>query len=122
MGTQLIDDGGKRDRGGRRLTARIRREELLREYDESGLTQVEFARRAGVKYPTFTNWVQARRTGAGCRGKRSVPVRFAEVSLPTTGVAVASLSVALPGGLIVRGGDIAQLAALVRALQEGERC
>ncbi|MGH7943610.1 MAG: hypothetical protein ACREH8_16450 [Opitutaceae bacterium] len=40
---------------------------MLREFDASELTQAEFARRAGVKYPTFASWLQARRLRGGCR-------------------------------------------------------
>ena len=113
--TELIDDGAKRDRHGRRLMPRDRVAALLREYDASGATQAEFARRAGVKYPTFASWVQARRVRTGDGPSAAAPVRFAEVSLP--GPTVAGLSVTLPDGVVVRGADAQALAALVRALR-----
>jgi DNA-binding transcriptional regulator YiaG len=59
--TELLLDESKSDRRGRRITSVARIEELLRAYDESGLTQAAFARREGVKYATFAHWVQARR-------------------------------------------------------------
>jgi transposase-like protein len=40
------------------LVPESRRLELMAEYLRSGLTRVEFARRAGVKYTTLCNWVQ----------------------------------------------------------------
>ena len=43
-----------------RLSAQ-RREALLDEFERSGLSGVAFARRAGLKYPTFAAWVQNRR-------------------------------------------------------------
>jgi transposase-like protein len=44
----LVVDETKRDTKGRRITPKERREELLNEYEQSGLTQAAFARRAGV--------------------------------------------------------------------------
>lgn len=48
--TELVEDGAKRDKRGRRLMSAERVKELLSEYDRSGLTQAAFARSAGVKY------------------------------------------------------------------------
>ena len=122
---EVVDDGRKRDRAGRVHMPRERREELLTEYERSGLSQAAFARRAGVRYPTFAHWVQARRR-AGVRAE--VPVaatpRFVELRLPpaptapSTAPAVPELSVTLPDGVVVRGAEPATLAALVRALRE----
>ena len=89
-------------------------EELLREYDQSGLTQAAFARRAGVKYPTFANWTQARRAK---NGEGRAAVRFAQIQLPVAKAVAAELSVTLPDGVVVRGGDAQALAILVRALR-----
>ena len=41
-----------------------RREALLDEFERSGLSGVQLARLAGVKYPTFAVWVQNRRRKA----------------------------------------------------------
>ena len=101
-----------------------RREELLRAYERSGLTQAGFARREGIKYATFVSWVCGRRGRAGpplapCSGGR---MKFTEVSLP----AVAGhksrseavwLSVTLPGALVVGGADAVAVAGLVKALR-----
>jgi hypothetical protein len=38
-----------------------RREALLDEFERSALSGAQFARRAGLKYPTFAAWVQNRR-------------------------------------------------------------
>jgi len=114
--TEVVDDGAKRDRRGRRIMPRERMEALLREYESSGLTQAEFARRAGLKYPTFAGWVRERRAPNSRRTSGAGVVRFAEVQLPA-GLVPAELSVILPDGLVVRGTDTVALAALVRALR-----
>jgi transposase-like protein len=124
--TEVVDDGRRPDRLGRMRTPRSRREELLAEYERSGLSQAAFARRAGVRYPTFAHWVQERRSE---RGGESAPItpaaappRFVELRLPrepslSPSPAVADLSVTLPDGMVVRGAEPAALAALVRALR-----
>jgi transposase-like protein len=53
-----MDAGERRGKRGRRLLPEHRRLELVAEYVRSGLTRMEFARRAGVKYTTLCNWVQ----------------------------------------------------------------
>ena len=110
---ELVDTGEKRDSRGRRRTPAERREALVAEYRESGLTQAAYARREGVRYSTFAGWVQRSRRP---RGPRRAPVRFAEVKWPVP-VAAAGLEVQLPDGLVLRGGSAAELAALVRALK-----
>lgn len=120
--TELLLNESKRDRRGRRITSVARIEELLRAYDDSGLTQAAFARREGVKYATFAHWMQARRA----RGEAPVaqtgakPVRFAEVRMPVRQNRLpeaGAMSVTMPDGLVVRGTDAAGMAALVRALR-----
>ena len=54
---EVIETGEKRDKRGYRVTPMARRTELVREYQKSGLTQAEFARREGIKYATFAGWV-----------------------------------------------------------------
>ena len=111
---ELVEDGAKRDKRGRRLMSAQGVEQLLSEYDQSGLTQAAFARRAGVKYPTFASWMQARRAKSGDnRGE----VRFAQIQLPVANASAAELSVTLPDGVIVRGTQAQALAELVRALR-----
>ena len=48
--TEVVDDGRRPDRLGRVRTPRRRRQELLAEYDRSGLSQAAFARRATQPY------------------------------------------------------------------------
>ena len=124
--TELVDTGEKRDARGRRLTPAARRAELVAAWRQSGLTQAAFARREGVKYPTFATWVQEVRHGGRPRSagrpngrRRSAPVRFAEVRWPlaTPALATAALEVRLPDGTVVRGAQASEVAAVVRALR-----
>ena len=55
--TQIL----KVDEAGRVIVPRQRREAILDDYERSGMTGAQYARHVGVKYPTFMNWVQARR-------------------------------------------------------------
>ena len=116
--TEIIDDGRRRDRRGRVNWPRERREQLLDEYEKSGLSQAAFARREGVRYPTFAHWVQVRRRGTSTAspGRRpAVSPRFVEVGVPAA-ASSSELSVSLPGGLVARGAEATALAILVRAL------
>ncbi len=125
---ELVQDEAKRDTKGRRITPRARREDLLNEYEQSGLTQAAFARRAGVNYPTFASWVQGRRERTAVPVRPREPIRaqqqvqFAEVNFPSPtrhdlNPKADVLSVTLPDGVVVRGSDAAALVALVKALR-----
>ena len=59
----------KQDARGRVRVPRERREALLEEFEKSGASGVKFARLAGIKYPTFANWVQARRKARAERNR-----------------------------------------------------
>jgi transposase-like protein len=128
--TEVVDDGRRPDRLGRVRTPRSRREELLAEYDRAGLSQAAFARRAGVRYPTFAHWVQQRRRTSGGESApitpAAAPPRFVELRLPgsasmspqPSAAPVPELSVTLPDGVVLRGVEPSALAALARALRE----
>ena len=118
--TEVIETGEQRDKRGRRMTPMARRVELVEAWRRSGLTQAAFARREGLRYPTFAGWVQTLRTQAA---PAASAVRFAQLRLPSSPsptmseTDAAALEVRLPDGMIVRGGDVASVAALVQALQ-----
>jgi transposase-like protein len=126
--TEVVDDGRRADRLGRVRTPRSRREELLAEYDRSGLSQAAFARRAGVRYPTFAHWVQQRRRAGVAvaepvAASSSAPPRFVELRLPSapptaSTASAAELSVTLPDGVVLRGTEPTALAVLARELRE----
>ena len=129
----------KLDALGRVRTTRQRREALLDEFERSGVAAAQFARMAGIKYPTFATWVQQRRRATGAyepmamtgpattsKGRAALPgPRFVEAQLggsapgPGSGRA---LRVELPGGArmeIADDSQAAMAAALLRALAAG---
>lgn len=117
--TELLEDTAKRGEGGRRLAGRERIAAVLAQYDASGMSMAAFARREGLKYPTFAGWVKkrsAQTSPAKPPAARPMSVSFAEVRLPSLGSDTAGLSVTLPDGLVLRGADPVALAALTRAL------
>lgn len=115
--TELVDTGEKRDLRGRRMTPARRRAEMVEAYHASGLNMAQFARREGVKYGTFAGWVFKAQKAVATRG----PIKFAEVQLPLGRPPAASLGdtleVRLPDGTVLRGGRVADVVALVRALR-----
>ena len=113
---ELVETGEKRDTRGRRVTPTARRAQLVQVYRGSGLTMAEFARREKLKYATFAGWVAKAEDRAMTQG----PIRFAEVPLPFApprGPVGDSLEVQLPDGTVLRGGRVADVVALVRALR-----
>jgi len=56
----------KTDVLGRVKTPAARREQLLDEFDRSGLNGRKFAELAGIKYQTFATWAQKRRRQRCC--------------------------------------------------------
>jgi transposase-like protein len=112
--TELVETGERRDLRGRRITPAVRRAELVAAWRQSGLTQAAFARREGVRYPTFASWVQQARHVAG---RPSAPkVRFAEVQVPAA-LGAPPLEVRLRDGTVIRGACAQAVAALARALK-----
>ena len=63
----------KIDAKGRVWTPAEKRAEILREFDSSGASGVEFARLIGVKYPTFAGWIRRRGSGAAGARRRGRP-------------------------------------------------
>jgi hypothetical protein len=121
----------KQDVLGRVKTPKARREQLLDEFERSGLPGLKFAELAGIKYPTFATWAQQRRRqrgdyAPGKLGAAKQSVQWLEAVLaPAPGSIVPagalSLVLHLPGGVRVEIGDVKQVemaVALVRALQK----
>lgn len=113
--TEVITPERTRDGRGHRLYTDERRAELIAGYQTSGLTQVAFARREGIKYSTFTAWLQGRRRAAqNASTTPAAPVRFVEASVPT---GWSSLEVTLPDGTRVRGASAREVAEVAQALR-----
>lgn len=120
MGTiiaEVVDDGEKRDGRGHRLTAAGYRAQMVRAYRASGLTMAAFARREKIKYPTFANWVlKAAKHPVNRRAIDFAEVRMPLMSPTSDGIA-SRLEVRLPDGMVMRGVQVDELVALVRALK-----
>jgi hypothetical protein len=106
--TGLEDGILKKDVLGRVKTPRERREALLAEFDQSGMSGQKFAAWAGIKYPTWASWVQKRRKEAGQtsppkgRPKRNIPVRWLEAVVAKNGP-VPESAPSGTAGIIVQG-------------------
>ena len=113
---EVVDVGEKRDKRGHRILPKAERAKLLAAYHGSGLTMVEFARRESLNYNTLAGWVAK----AGRSSVPGGPIKFAQVQLPTAAAAPrgsSEVEVRLPDGTMLRGGRVADLAALIRALR-----
>lgn len=111
--TEVVAGMAKRDRWGRKLISEARWRETFANYERSELTQSEFCRREGINLNTFTGrrWREKKGAVAG--------PAFVEARLPTLAMAGPgySLEVVLPGGLVVRGRQAAEVATLARMLE-----
>ena len=113
----------KVDTKGRVWTPEAKREEILREFDSSGASGVEFARMIGVKYPTFAGWLRRRGAGPGVgrRGRpKKEPVQFVEATIP--GSPAEPLVVELPRGIRVRITADGQIPLVLELLRRLEPC
>ena len=126
----------KQDALGRVKTPAARREELLDEFERSGMSGVQFAEFVGIKYQTFATWAQQRgrrrKTAASPEPpvKAAVPkqLRWMEAVLEQTRSTAepnqAALVLHLSCGARVAIGDAKQVALavlLVRALEQPPR-
>ncbi len=122
----------KQDVLGRVKTPKARREQLLDEFERSGVSGQKFAELAGIKYQTLATWVQKRRHQRGLPAAAKVltptadKVRWLEAVVEQAQGSAAKadgafLVLHLPGGVRVEIGEAKQVelaAALVRALQK----
>ena len=119
----------KSDVRGRVLTPLHRREELLNEFERSGLSGPKFAALVGIKYSTFAGWAHRRR--APRSGSESIPstktkkaqVEWLEAVVGQAqaagGYRATGLVLVLPGGVRAELTDpqhVALAVELVRAL------
>jgi hypothetical protein len=111
---EVVDTGEKRDGRGRRVLPRSQRLALIEAFRASGMSMAAFARRERINYTTFAGWMHR----AGSMAPSSA-IRFAEVpTIPAPSAKNGNeLEVRLPDGTLLRGGRVADLIALVRALR-----
>ena len=116
----------KTDVLGRVKTPAARREQLLDEFERSGLTGQKFAEVVGIKYQTFATWAQKRRRQRGAYPAVKTPKQLrwleavVEQAQEAGGKNPLPLVLELPGGAKVQINDAKQAALaaeLVRALQ-----
>ncbi len=121
----------KTDTRGRVFTPPSRREQLLNEFEQSGLCGAKFAALVGVKYQTFAAWALRRKRARGLAnppsqaGASPATVRWLEAvvqetQVPMTGSGKA-LGLQLPRGVRAELSDARQIewvVALVRALEQ----
>src|SRR5574343_1006521 len=126
MGTIVAEviDTGNRDASGRRRVSAAQRWDYVQAYRGSGMSQLAFAKREGLRYSTFCHWVQKAERGelrVPCASPaRAGAIRFAQVQLPAAVAGeprAGNLAVELGDGVVVRGDDVQKLAALVKALR-----
>jgi hypothetical protein len=118
----------KTDTKGRVQTPIARREQLLDEFEHSGLSGAKFAEVAGIKYQTFAAWAARRRKQRGlvqapAQGPNPVHWLEAVVSQVKSPVskAAAPLRVRVSTGVWIEISDLEQVnlaAALVQALEK----
>jgi hypothetical protein len=106
---------------GRVKTPRERREQLLDEFEKSGLTGQKFAALVGIKYQTFATWAQKRRRARGTYPlvKRPKRLRWVEAVVQEGGGDEKPLVLELPGGArmeIKDAGQATLAGALLRTL------
>lgn len=127
--TSTIEGGQevlKTDEVGRVRTPVERREQLLAEFERSGLSGSKFAALVGVKYSTFAGWVSRRRKQAGNAGVAVKPVDSvrwlqAVVEQAQAPGELNGVVLQLPGGArlhIHQANQVALAAALLRALEK----
>lgn len=104
---------------GRRQSSALRQEQLLVEFERSGLSAAEFARQHGLVYTTFCGW---RKRWEKARAKALpsfVQVEVAPCAALQGLVIEAGTRVRVP---INRAEQIPLAAALIEALNRGSRC
>jgi len=111
----------KTDVLGRVKTPRERREQLLDEFEKSGLTGQKFAALIGIKYQTFATWAQKRRRARNTYPavKRPRQLRWLEAVVEQSSGEKSPLVLEMPGGAKVQINNVQEAvlaAALLRAL------
>ena len=122
----FLDSAGdgllRTDTVGRVRVPRERREQLLREFANSGISARRFAQLAGVNPVTFYSWVQKERARKPSVVDGGVPVSFMEAVLdcsPKMGTAAeAPLVVYLCGGARAEVGSIQGVPMLAQLILE----
>ncbi len=120
----------KTDKRGRVRTTLARRQELLEEFDKSGLSAPKFAALTGLKYQTFAGWLIQRRkqrdetNPAVIAGKEptvqwlETVIQKAQAAPPLAG---SNLIVRLPSGATIEVANAAHAALAGEVLRSWEK-
>jgi hypothetical protein len=115
------------DTKGRVRVSRERREELLDEFERSGMTGAQFARTIGLKYQTFAFWRQQRQKRKPAltspSAQKSATVEWLETVIDKGSVSAPGLPllIRLPSGAAIELASASQAgvaAALLRAWEK----
>ena len=111
----------KTDKRGGVQTPAARREQVLDEFERSGLSGKKFATLVGIKYPTLATWAAKRRRVRGLPPivRRSKTMRLLEAVVEQNSGDKSALVLELPGGArmeIKDAGQAALAGALLRTL------
>ena len=104
----------------RRRRSRAEAEQLVAEYEASGLRQVEFCRKQGLSLATLARYRKWRAQGEVVPGNRWLAVEVSAARPALEGGAGSGLAVALPGGRRIevgRGFDAPTLVQLLGVLK-----
>ena len=120
----------KVDRRGRMHISRERRQRLLEEFDQSGLSAPQFAKVAGLKYQTLASWLQRRREAselspAGGSLAKGSTIQWLEATVASArtqpSAEVCKLGVRLPSGAVVEVSEAAQIPLAVAFVRAWEK-
>ena len=109
--------------------SRERREELLDEFERSGMTGAQFARTVGLKYPTFAFWRQEREKRKPALGGQAPPksaatLEWLETVIDKAQATSASGSVVvirLPSGAAIEVAHASQASVAAAVLRAWEK-
>lgn len=124
--TELHSEILPTDSKGRVRVSRDRREQLLDEFERSGMTGAQFAKTVGLKYATFAFWRQQRQRRKAALAepaKRAATVEWLEAVVDKAHVSTpgSALIVRLPSGAAIELAHASQAgvaAALLRAWEK----
>jgi hypothetical protein len=120
----------KTDKRGRVKTTPERRQELLEEFDKSGLSAPKYAALTGLKYQTFAGWLIQRRKQRDGMAPAVLPdkqptVQWLETVIEkaqsTQAVPTSNLVVRLPSGAMIEVVTAAQAALVGEVLRSWEK-
>jgi hypothetical protein len=106
----------------RRRRSRAEAEQLVAEYEGSGVNRVEFCRQKGLSLATLARYRRRRAQGEASTENRWLAVEVAGASVAEGTPAGSGLAIALQGGRRIEVGHCFDAQTLMRLLGVLERC